>query len=123
MKAASRLTVVVVEPDDLIRQLLCLWLAEAGYAVELHTSLEQELEVTPDLVILNVPSSTSLEAALASLSQRFSAPIVAISARFRRGLGASAAAAKRLGVQRVLPKPFTREELLEAVAYSLERAR
>jgi hypothetical protein len=36
-------------------------------------------------------------------------------ARFRRGLAGSAEAARRLGVERVLPKPFTRNELLAAV--------
>ena len=35
----------------------------------------------------------------------------ALSARFRRGLGASVAAARQLGVEKVLPKPFTRVDL------------
>jgi len=43
-----------------------------------------------------------------------------ISARFRRGLEASASASWQLGVRKVLPKPFTRRELLAAVRESLE---
>jgi DNA-binding response OmpR family regulator len=114
-------TVLVFEADDLIRQLLSVWLTEAGYAAELRTSLEENSQVRPDLIVLNVPGSTSLQRAVDSLSQRYPVPIVAISATFRRGLGASAAAARRFGVHRVLPKPFTREELLEVVAESLAR--
>jgi hypothetical protein len=44
-----------------------------------------------------------------------SAPILAVSARFRRGLGVSKDAARRLRVRKLLPKPFTRTELLAAV--------
>jgi len=116
---SPRGTVLVVETDDLSRQLLCLWLGEAGYAVEALSSLAQDSQVHPDLVVLNVPRSSTLQAALESLSGRYSVPVVAISPRFRRGLGASAAAAGRLGVRRLLPKPFSREELLRAVAESL----
>lgn len=113
---------LVIEPDELIRRLLCEWLAEAGYAVEGHSSSGQRSAVAPDLVILNVPRATGFQVA-ESLGERNSAPVLAISARFRRGLGSSAATAKRLGVRHVLPKPFSREELLEAVAQSLQRPR
>ena len=43
-----------------------------------------------------------------------------MAARFRRGLAGSAEAARRLGVQAVLPKPFTRTELLTAVRAAME---
>lgn len=113
---------LVIEPDELIRRLLCEWLAEAGYVVEAHSSSGQRSAVAHDLVILNVPRVSGFQVA-ESLGERNSAPVLAISARFRRGLGSSAATARRLGVHRVLPKPFTREELLEAVAESLQRQR
>jgi CheY-like chemotaxis protein len=45
-----------------------------------------------------------------------------LSGRFRRGLARSAEAARRLGVEMVLPKPFTREELLSAVDEALGEA-
>ncbi|HEY9063517.1 MAG TPA: response regulator [Burkholderiaceae bacterium] len=111
---------LVVEPDELIRQLLCAWLTEAGYAVEAQAPSGQIRRAKPDLVILNVPRAKGFQAAVDSLSERYSGPILAISAQFRRGLGASAAVARRLGVRRVLPKPFTREELLQAVTDSLD---
>jgi CheY-like chemotaxis protein len=54
------------------------------------------------------------------LQEVYAAPILLLSGRFRRGLAGSAEAALRLGVKRVLPKPFTRNELLSAVAGSLD---
>ena len=50
----------------------------------------------------------------------YAAPMLILSARFRRGLEGSAEAARRLGVRKVLPKPFTREEFLSAVRESVE---
>ena len=121
--AGRKRLVLVVEPDDLIRQLVGVWLVDAGYTVELHSTLEQAAQVTADLVIVNLPQSSSSQASADEFVRRQGAPVIAVSARFRRGLGASAAAARRLGVRRVLPKPFTREELLEVVAHSLEEER
>jgi len=40
--------------------------------------------------------------------------------RLRRGLAESAQAARQFGVKKVLPKPFTRRELLAAVRESIE---
>ena len=43
------------------------------------------------------------------------APLIAISGQFRSGLSAAGATAQMPGVQRVLAKPLTRRDLLEAV--------
>ncbi len=112
--------ILVVETDDLIRQLLERWLGEAGYAVHADASDATAATVSPDLVIANVPLPRDGEELVQSLARKYSAPILVVSARFRRGLGASAEAARQLGVRKVLPKPFTREELLAAVEASLE---
>ena len=71
------------------------------------------------LVIADVPDPRSAEALIRSLRE-YAAPILALSARFRCGLAESAEAARRLGVKRVLPKPFTRKELLAAVREGVE---
>jgi DNA-binding response OmpR family regulator len=55
-----------------------------------------------------------------SLKAAYSAPIMALSARFRRGLGSSQETARQLGVRKILPKPFTRAELLAAIREALE---
>ena len=66
------------------------------------------------------PSPRGAQALIQSLQAVYAAPILVLSGRFRRGLAGSAEAARRLGVKKVLPKPFTRKELLSAVAASLE---
>jgi DNA-binding response OmpR family regulator len=106
--------VVIHEDDDLIRQLLERWLVEAGYAVRATA------EEAPSLVIVNVPSPNDAQPMIQSLKAAYAAPILVLSARFRRGLAGSEEAAHRLEVRKVLPKPFTREELLSAVEASMD---
>ena len=111
--------ILVVETDDLIRELLERWLREAGYAVVSGSFDGAGERDSPRLVIANVPDPHRAEAAIAALQALHSAPVLVLSARFHRGLGDSAEAARRLGVRKVLPKPFTREELLAAVSEAI----
>ena len=106
--------IVVLEHDALMRPLLERWLAEAGYQLA-----PLEGAGKPALVIADAPDPSCAEALIRSL-QEYAAPILILSARFRRGLAGSAEAARRLGVKKVLPKPFTRNEFLSAVRESLE---
>jgi DNA-binding response OmpR family regulator len=108
--------VVVLEEDGQIRDLLERWLGEAGYQV---VATDAAAEAEPVLVIASVPEPQTAAALICSLQQEYAAPILILSARFRRGLAGSAEAARRLGVKRVLPKPFTRSELLDAVRESI----
>jgi DNA-binding response OmpR family regulator len=98
--------------------LLERWLGEAGYQV---TTRSQSGERNLALVIADVGDPTTADAFVGSLRE-YGVPILVLSARFRRGLAGSAAAAQRLGVKTVLPKPFTRRELLLAVRESMEGA-
>ena len=106
--------VLIQEEDVQIRELLERWLAEAGYAVS-ATGDER-----PCLVIADVANPRRAQPLIESLRAVYPAPILVLSGRFRRGLAGSVEAARRLGVKKVLPKPFTRKELLSAVAASLE---
>jgi DNA-binding response OmpR family regulator len=108
--------VVVLEEDPLIRPLLERWLGEAGYRMAPRMAPGEE---KPALVIADIADPQSAEALIGSLRE-YAAPILILSARFRRGLAGSAEAARRLGVKKVLPKPFTRKELLSAVRESIE---
>ena len=107
---------MILEEDPLMRPLLERWLGEAGYLTVPPAMTDK---VRPALVIADVPDPQSAEALIGSLRE-YAAPILLISARFRRGLAGSAEAARRLGVKKVLPKPFTRKELLAAVHESID---
>ena len=102
----------MLEEDVQIRELLERWLGEAGHTVSLA-------DEQPCLILANVANPRRAQPFIQSLRAVYAAPIVVLSARFRRGLGSSAEAARRLGVTTVLPKPFTREELLAAVTASI----
>ena len=106
--------ILVVETDDLIRGLLARWLGEAGHTVHAGAVGDPAPEGGVRLVIADVANPRRAGSLVASL-RTYQAPILIVSARFRRGLGPSAAAARQLGVEGVLPKPFTRAELLAAV--------
>jgi len=109
--------VIVLEEDAQIHELLERWLSEAGYRVAAPDALDG---AQPALVIADVPKPQSADALIGSLRAVYAAPILVVSARFQRGLAGSAEAARRLGVKKVLPKPFTRKELLAAVRESVE---
>lgn len=112
--------IVIVETDDLIRDLLERWLGEAGYAVIATAAGAPAQDQPVCLVIVNISNPRGAKTLIQSLQAVYAAPILLISARFRRGLGASADAARQLGVRKVLPKPLTRAELLAAVRESIE---
>jgi DNA-binding response OmpR family regulator len=107
--------VVIREADTQIRELLERWLREAGYLV----APDDPVGTNPALVIADVPEPQAADGLIRALRE-YAAPILVVSARFRRGLAGSAEAARRLGVKKVLPKPFTRKELLAAVRESVE---
>jgi len=117
--------ILVVEPDDQILGLLERWLGEAGYAVLVETSPRPTQDagsrVDPHLVIIDVPDPLGAEKIIESIRQVHAGAILLLSARFRQGMGSSSSVARQLGVRNVLPKPFTRDELLSAVSESLQR--
>ena len=112
--------VVIVEPDELIRGLLERWLVEAGYQVVLATKDHAPGMVKPHLVITDISDPGSAGNTIEALQAAYAAPILALSARFRRGLAGSSEPARRLHVEKVLPKPFTRQQLLRAVRDTLK---
>jgi CheY-like chemotaxis protein len=116
--------IVVFETDDLVRGLLHEWLRDAGYVVIAGTLSDflgsEGPAMQPQLIVIDVPDPAHGDSIVETLKRVYAGPILALSGRFRRGLGASAGVAERFGVQRVLSKPFTREELLDAVSHAIE---
>jgi hypothetical protein len=77
--------------------------------------------VTPRLVITDISNPGGAGNTIEALQAAYAAPILALSARIRRGLGGSSEPAQRLHVEKVLPKPFTRQPLLRAVRETLKQ--
>jgi CheY-like chemotaxis protein len=73
-------------------------------------------------VIADISELSSARNTIEALQAADAAPILALSARFRRGLGVASAQAQRLRVVKVLPKPFTRQPLLRAVRETVKGA-
>jgi DNA-binding response OmpR family regulator len=117
------LFIALVETDDLIVQLLERWLSLAGH-VTCTVSAQALRAADPfDLIIADVASIAVAAHRVASLRAAHAAPVLLISARFRHGAAHSAAMAAQWGVDAVLPKPFSRDELLAAVAAAVQAAR
>jgi CheY-like chemotaxis protein len=116
---ASKGKILLIEPDDLIRRLVEQWLAEAGYTVTTPRAMPERRDCGVVLTLADLPGTGPAHKAIKALQVPQGTPILLVSTRFRRGLASSAEAATRLGVQKVLSKPFTREELLAAIADTL----
>ena len=109
--------IAIIEDDDLMRALLKDCLREAGYRVCEAGLPESRSERPPDLVIIDVymPRSLGAEKLRAARALHPRTPLIAISGQFCSGLARGGPTAHALGVERVIAKPFNRDELLEAV--------
>ncbi|HEV7394238.1 MAG TPA: response regulator [Burkholderiales bacterium] len=109
--------IVIIEDDELIHALLKEYLSEAGYLISSAGSADTA--ATPDVVITDVymPRSTGMEKLQAIRAAHPGTPLIAISGQFCSGLASCRATADALGVKRIIAKPFSRDELLEAVRH------
>jgi DNA-binding NtrC family response regulator len=112
-------TILILEEDDLIRGLLKEQLVGAGYDVQLgDPRLAPSARLSEDnveLIIADIcmPKDQGAERIRALKQVYLGASVIVISGRVCSG--GSAEAARRLGVRKVLSKPFSREDLLDAV--------
>lgn len=93
--------------------LLQEWLRDAGYRVRADASRAG----TADLVIVSIymPKHVGAQRVREIQAAHPGTPLIAISGQFRSGLSAVGSTAQTLGVQQVIAKPLTRDDLLEAV--------
>ena len=119
--------ILVVETNDLIRDLLERWLKEAGYRVESRRSPQTDEILYQGealcLIIVDVPRPRPGEDVIRTIRGTYAGPILALSGRFRHGLDQSDDVAERIGANRVLPKPFSCKELLAAVVEAMKSPR
>jgi len=110
--AARRVVVAEADPDT--RVLLEEWLGAEGFSVVDEAAADAGPVA---LAVVDVPRPRGGgDEAIRRVRERLAGvPILAISPTFMPNIQPCGACARLLGVQRVLPKPLVREELLAAV--------
>jgi CheY-like chemotaxis protein len=114
--------ILIIEDDEIFRDLLADWLEAAGYRVRLaadgRAGLAAIHDHPPALVVtdIHMPGADGTTV-IAELKRTHPAvPVIAISGRFGCEDGLTPDGAIALGAARALAKPFKRNEMVEAVA-------
>ncbi|MET0210164.1 MAG: hypothetical protein ABW220_14060 [Burkholderiaceae bacterium] len=113
--------IMVIEEDYAMRTLISEWLTAEGHEVGSLSRPGSAPGSAVDLVILDLPQLRSHGGEISRVVKEVavvypSAAVIGISTRLGRSLEAHSGAARAFGVDRVLAKPCSREELLGAVA-------
>jgi CheY-like chemotaxis protein len=107
--------VLVVERDSLHRDLIREWLEEGGVQA-VYADATDQAAAEIDTVLIDVSCQQQAHATLNTWRRAYPhAAIVLASGRFSAGDMANDAMAARLGVTRILAKPFTRADLWAAL--------
>jgi CheY-like chemotaxis protein len=110
--------VLVVERDSLHRDLIREWLEEGGVQA-IYADAADQAPPDIDTVLVDVSCQQQAHATLNTWRRTYPrAAIVLASGRFSAGDMANDAMAARLGVTRILAKPFTRADLWAALGLS-----
>jgi len=119
----ARYRVAVIEADELVRELLLRWLCEGGHEAADFSDLSLlQSRVDFDVLIADLPSPRRADESVRLLRSVHRGAIVLVSARLRCVTGRSRELARELGVSAMLPKPFTRQELLAVVDEAMRPA-
>jgi CheY-like chemotaxis protein len=114
--------ILVVDDDDLLRDLVADWLEAEGYRVRKAAhcgAAVRALEEAPvSLIVTDMFMPGACGAAAIGQLRRAapSVPIIALSGYFNSGVGISAAEARAAGAARAIAKPLRRAQLLTAVS-------
>jgi len=118
----ARRRALVIDDDDFVRATIAAILESAGYDVieasDGQQGLQQFLRNAVDLVITDIlmPSKEGIETIVDIRQRDREVRIIAVSGGGNLGSGSVLHAARRLGADAVLSKPFTKDELLAKVA-------
>lgn len=113
--------ILVVEDEDILRNVLVKILTKAGFEVQQAGDGNQALELClwfrPDLVLTDIvmPDKEGLETIQELLEMRPELKIIAMSGGGRSGPGSYLSIAVKLGAKATLKKPFMREELISTI--------
>ena len=119
--------ILVVDDDALLRGMLAEWLTQAGYGVreaQDGVAALALLRAAPARLLITDMQMPSLNGAetLAVVCREFpTMPVIAISGHFDSGFGFTRDTAIKQGASKVLPKPFSRDELLALVRALVDR--
>lgn len=127
MQSSSRKTILVVEDDEDMLEVLALLLQDEGYTVLLANSGESALvllqQEKPDLIISDVTmpgmDGFDLYEQIVGRGEQARIPFIFLTARGKRS---DVRKGMELGADDYLVKPFEPEELLNAIKVRLERA-
>jgi CheY-like chemotaxis protein len=111
--------IAIVETDELIFELVTRWLVDAGHRTKAMSIPMLQRPNGFDLIIANVPNPRYSTSLIQALRRSHDSPILLLSARFRTGQAASETLTRELSVNAILAKPFTRKQLLDAVAQAM----
>jgi DNA-binding NtrC family response regulator len=117
--------VLIIDDDEQLRALLHEILERAGFAVMEAANGSEGLKLfrtdPADLVItdLIMPEKEGVETILELRREFPDARVIAISGGGRNGSASYLPIAARLGARRTVAKPFSRQEILEAVRDAL----
>ncbi|MDM0015931.1 hypothetical protein QTH87_26055 [Variovorax sp. J22P168] len=113
--------IAVIDSDPLMRDLAERWLSEAGHELVVLPTPPSEAVRRLDLIMLDVANPGRAAGRVEALRAFYDVPILVMSAHLRNSSKPSSALASRLQAAAVLPKPYTRNELLTAVAAAIGR--
>ncbi|CDH46864.1 MAG: response regulator [Candidatus Competibacteraceae bacterium] len=119
--------ILIIEDDDPFREMLAEMLDQVGHQVEMAANgilgMERFRSGEPDLVITDIlmPEKDGIETIIEMKRERDSIKIIAMSGG-RRAITPqfNLDSAALIGVQQTLTKPFTRQQLLQAIEDTLE---
>lgn len=120
--------ILIIEDDDLVRRTVCAMLETAGYetatAENGRQGLEWMREHSVEVVITDIymPEKEGLETIMELRRLHPAVKIMAISGGGDTGLLTVLGFAEKLGAERVLRKPFSRDELVGMVGELLDSA-
>lgn len=121
---AMRKRVLIVEDDMSLSGLLCSYLSQKGFEIDVAedgiTALTQAREFEPDLILLDltIDGLSGLEVCKILSRQPDSPPIIIVSGLSR---GACEVNALHGGASDYVSKPFTLDELLDRIRAVLQR--